>query len=201
MFLGQADSGWRKIDERRVKELHETFLQGDYGLNIQRKPALVKFAHESTDHAVCSDGKARLADGKHTFTAMSRIWAVFRENKGEVPDGQEWSPALVDALQTGVDVMIAEYEDEDHAQFHNVAARDAENNKFQATPMRDLCEVAWKRQKKVAGGDWKTTQKELEEAYGNKTTWVYRMVRAAQCLSEATLDALAENQIPNHLGA
>ena len=98
--------------------------------------------------------------------------------------------------------MIAEYEDEDHAQIHNVAAHDAENNKFQATPMRYLCEVAWKRQKKVAGGDWKITQKELEEVYGsNKRTWVYRMVRAAQCLSEATLDALAENQIPNHLGA
>ena len=80
MFLGQADSGWRKIDERRVKELHETFLRGDYGLNIQRKPALIKFAHE-TDHAMCSDGKARLADGKHTFTAMSRILAVFRETK------------------------------------------------------------------------------------------------------------------------
>ena len=51
----------------------------------------------------------------------------------------------------------------------------------------------------MAGGDWKVTPKELDEVYGsNKRTWVYRMVRAAQCLSEATLDALAENQIPNH---
>ena len=51
MFLRQADSGWRKIDERRVKALHETFLQGDYGVNLLCKPALVKFAHEMLSEA------------------------------------------------------------------------------------------------------------------------------------------------------
>ena len=195
--LGQADSGWRKVDERRVKQLYDTFMAGDYGLNILRKPSLVKFAHEENT-AMCGDGRSRLADGKHTFTAMGRILAAFKADRDSEEPQVEWSVPLVDALENGVDVMIVEYTDEDHIQLHNVAAHDADHNKFCPTSMRDLCETAWKHQKKVPGGDWKATQKLLDDAYGNKRVWVYRMVRAAQCISEKSLGALAEYNIPNN---
>ena len=129
---------------------------------------------------------------------MGRILAAFKEDRDSEQPQVEWSEPLVDALENGVDVMIVEYTDEDHIQLHNVAAHDADHNKFCPTSMFDLCDTAWRHQKKVVGGDWKATQKLLDEAYGNKRVWVYRMVRAAQCISMQSLDALAEYHIPNN---
>ena len=173
------------------------FLGGDYGLNILRKPSLVKFAHEEGT-AMCGDGLSRLADGKHTFAALRHIHEVFKEDQSK-PEGdqRQWSAPLLDALENGVDVQVVEYTDDDHIRLHNVAAHDADHNKFCPTSMRDLCETALMQRRKVPGGDWKATQALLDAAYGNKRLWVYRMVRAAQCLGPKTLDALADNRIPN----
>ena len=67
-------------------------------------------------------------------------------------------PALLDALEHGVDVSVVEFEDMDQVMIWTVAAHDADNNRYKATSLRDLVETVERFRQKVPGGDWKATQ-------------------------------------------
>lgn len=72
----QKDSGWRDIDERRVLELITSFRQGDYGINILRKPSIL---WENNSAVLAGDGHYKLSDGKSTFAALTRLKAIYEQ--------------------------------------------------------------------------------------------------------------------------
>ena len=68
------DSGWRDIDPRRVQELVTSFRQGDYGINILRKPSIL---YENNAPALAGDGCYKLSDGKATFAALKVLKEIY----------------------------------------------------------------------------------------------------------------------------
>jgi hypothetical protein len=58
-----------------VQELKETFLAGDYGLNILKKPSLL-YADGSPKCG--TDGNRLLCDGKHTIYALQEVKKILR---------------------------------------------------------------------------------------------------------------------------
>lgn len=173
----------------------EAFVNGEYGQNLLKKPSLLSVAGSRLQ---CADGHFKLADGKQTFTALRELKAKFDALGAEERDSLGWSSALLHAITEGVDVAVIEFPewDEDVTFAWAVAAHDTESNKYKATTLQDLVGVANRYRKRVAGGSWQGTQALLETVYGNRRMFIYRMVRAAQALSPATLALLAESGLP-----
>ena len=62
------ESGWRSVDKARVAELIQIFEEGQYGVNLLKKPSLLYFGQRLS----CKDGAWKLADGKHAFSGLVR---------------------------------------------------------------------------------------------------------------------------------
>ena len=188
----EASSGWREVDGRRVQQLVDCFLAGDYGVNILRKPSLLQ---EDERLKLAGDGLVALCDGKHTFAALRIVQAMYEnEATGDI----KWSQPLVRAITIGVNTSVVEFKEPEEMLAFCVAAHDIDSNKFKATSIKNLVEVARKYQLKIPGGDWKKTQQALQAVYGSgKRTFVYRMMQCAMGLPDAVLEKLQVLEIPN----
>ena len=177
------DSGWREIDQARVAELRQSFEGGQYGMNLLKKPSLLQ---ESGQRLTCKDTLLKLADGKHTFQALSDIkkhYDSLAENQREC---QGYTHHLIQALTVGVDVSVLEFEewDDDVTLAWAVTIHDTESNKYKPTSLKDMVSVATRYKSKVPGGSWSGTQALLESVYGkSRRMFVFRMVKAAQSVS------------------
>ncbi len=192
-------SGWMDVDQVRVDELKASFLRGEYGQNLLRKPSILQ---DCGSRKMCPDGLLKLADGKHTIVALQQISALVARagDAGSGEEVQEFSQALLSVFQDGVAVTVLEFEeyDDDVAVAWAVGLHDVEVNKYKSTAIQDLVAVAIRYKARVPGGTWKATQAALEQLYGvQRRTMVYRMVAAAKYLSPAVLDRLARSHLPN----
>ena len=189
------DSGWRATDPKRVQELLDLFLSGQYGLGILKPPSVLVFDGAPK---LASDGRRRLNDGKHTIRALQEAATILADEEKSMQ--HEWSEALLRVLREGVKVSVLEYpEDDDDLIFaHNVLTHDADSNKYKQTTLADMVDVASRARQKVPGGDWTKTQHALEEVYGRgKRTFCWRMVIAAQTLPPPVLNRLVAAAVPN----
>ena len=187
-------SGWRETDAKRVCDLKDLFLGGEYGLNILRKPAVLQ-AHGAPKND--TDGLRLLGDGKHTFAALRECKALYESDDAV---NYDWSAPLIAAMTLGVDVQVIEFaeDDPDLVVAWAVGAHDDASNKFKATSLRDMVRVAEAYKGKVPGGDWVKTRALLEKVYGKpRRMMVYRMVMAAQTQRQDVLKKLADNDVPN----
>jgi len=182
----EDDSGWRDLDPRRVQQLVETFIAGDFGTNILRKPSILM---ENGTAQTASNGKIRLSDGKATFAALAEVQRMIAEDQKKPAEEQKaWSEKLLVALTSGVEVSAVEFTEVEHVRVYNVLAHDTESNKYQATSIKSLVDTVILYQNKIPGGDWKKTQSTLEALYGaSKRTFVYRMMQCAMCLTPKIL--------------
>ena len=64
------DSGWRQLDEERVKELEAAFLEGGYGSTTLAGPSIV---YDQGNPLVASDGGSVIYNGKHCIAALKRV--------------------------------------------------------------------------------------------------------------------------------
>jgi len=76
----ESDSGWRDEDPKRIDQLVETFLAGDYGLNILRKPSILWDSSQSSG-VLAMNGCYRLVDGKSTFKALQKLELLYIEEQ------------------------------------------------------------------------------------------------------------------------
>ena len=197
----EQDSGWRDLDDKRVKELLANFLDGDYGANILRKPTLLWEGGAQGALKLSGSGYYQLSDGKSTFAALKLAQARYAEElkKPEAEQTVAWSEKLLDAFGTaGVDVQVVEFTEHEHVKVYNVLAHDSESNKYRPTAIQSLIETVNMYRNKIPGGDWKKTQQTLEGLYGpSKRTFVYRMIMCAMGLNEAIAVKLKELEVPN----
>ena len=101
----EASSGWREVDERRVQQLVDCFLDGDYGVNILRKPSILQ---EDDRLKLAGDGLVALCDGKHTFAALRIVQAMYED---EATGDISWSNSLVRAITIGVSISVVEFKE------------------------------------------------------------------------------------------
>ena len=188
-----ADSGWRAVDKRRVAELVETFLAGEYGNNILRKPSV--FHDAGGKPRAAGDGRAKLCDGKHTFAALRELKELFAEDEAadEQQQSRTWSTLLVDALKNGVAVSLVEYKDDRKHLAHQVLAHDADSNKYKPTTIKSLIETVEQYKLEQPGGDLKAMQAAMNADYGSsKRTFVHRMCQCAAHLPGTVVELLQE---------
>ena len=133
------ESGWRGVDGCRVEELVTAFLNGEYGNNLLRKPMILM---KDSQPVTCEDGRQRLVDGKSTFAALAKVHEMFVD--AEKCEAYEWSQELITAMDTRVDVIAAEFTDDsaDMLMAYCVGVHDIESNKYKATSLNNLVEVA-----------------------------------------------------------
>jgi len=108
--------------------------------------------------------------------------------------------SLIDAFEKGVPVQVVEFPEDspDLVMAYNVSAHDVDSNSYKSTSLREMVIVANKWQTKTPGGDWAKVQSQLEAIYGSKKRmFVYRMIVAAQTMTEKVLEALEECAVPN----
>lgn len=202
-----ADSGWREVNDGRVKELKDHFRSGMYGIGLLRRPSIVQ-AHGSLKKG--ADGNFLLLDGKHTIVALGQLKAEYDEaTAGHGGDDDVataavtdvgWSAVLIQALTVGVCVDVVEFDDDDEdlrvaycAQLHDEAV-----NKFRPTSLLSMVQVAERYRKKAPGGAWDHVRKTLIQIYGHgRRTFVTNMLVAAQTLPEELLRKLEDSGVPN----
>ena len=140
----EASSGWRALDAKRVAVLRKLFEDGEYGVNILRKPSLV---HDNGSLQKASDGLLRLSDGKHTFAAL-------REVAGAVTADPErgWSPELLAAIAEGVSCQVVAFAEPEELMAFNVAAHDVDSNTYKPTSIKNLVCVVNAYRDKIPGG-------------------------------------------------
>ena len=156
------ESGWRAINNDRVDELLQEFLQGNYGLNVLKDPML---RGKDGEPRISKDQKLLLADGKHKFTALQRAFSIYESQ--EEHDKYEWTESLVAAFEHGVQAVLAEFPDDDPDLIlaYQTAAHDESANKALWSDLKDFAAVARCWQKRTAGGQWPDVQKKLEEFF------------------------------------
>lgn len=130
------------LDTSRVQELRASFLAGDYGKNILKKPSLLNFAGRQK---LGTDGNWLLCDGKHTIAALKGLAEEHRlvlatmktraadaaleapalealapeaqpDATGAKPDAlgaHPWSDELVSVINDGIDVCVVEFDEDD----------------------------------------------------------------------------------------
>ena len=84
------DSGWRATDPKRVQELLDLFLSGQYGLGILKPPSVLVFDGAPQ---LAEDGRRRLNDGKHTICALQEAATILAD--AEKCMQHEWSEAFL----------------------------------------------------------------------------------------------------------
>jgi len=90
--LGE-DSGWRRVDPKRVSDLKQRFLDGEYGRNVLRKPSIIQVSgHDKKG----MDGRVILCDGKHTFCALKDLHDKYKQEAQPGDVDVEWSPSELD---------------------------------------------------------------------------------------------------------
>ena len=206
-----ADSGWRDASDKRVAELVDTFVKdGLYGVNILRRPRVVEVHGKPK---LASDGNVMLLDGKHTFLALTIVAKMYAD-AATVPDEAtvadaatvagdldvvEFSSLLVTAITDGVEVDVVEFpdDDEDLRVAYCAAAHDESSNKYKPSSIKDLVGVAMRYQRKAAGGSWNLVRDELMRVYGQRRSFVGRMLVAAQTLTPKVLELLERYGVPN----
>ena len=189
------DSGWRPVDAERVEELVQTFLGGQYGLGLLKAPSIIQ---QDGKPKMASDGRQRLSDGKNTMTALTRVKSIYSSEEQRAQ--HEWTQSLVTALTEGVRVTVLEYpeDDMDLVLAYNVLVHDVETNKYKATNLRDMADVAERFRKRTPGGDWSKTLDALVKVYGKgKKTFCWRMVLVCQTIAPAVLEKAVSAKIPN----
>ena len=210
-----ADSGWRELDTKRVYELKEKFLRGEFGQNLLKKPAVLSEDGTGTKlKKATTDGNTLLVDGKHCIQALKEIKKLLdahagdgdaHAGDGDAHDGETdelvLSPTLAKVFEEGVTVTVLAFpdsNDDDAILAWVVAIHDVEVNTFKPCSMADLVDVAERLRVKQPGGKWKDAQSALEKVYGHgRRMFVYRMVSCAQSLDKAVLEALSKAAIPN----
>ncbi len=146
----ESDSGWRGADARRVEELIEMFVRGDFGL-VSAKPSVLM---QSTDNkpVLAGDGLIKLADGKHTFAALKEVQLRITEDQQKPEEERHtWSAMLLDALTNGVEVKGVEFAEQEYVQAFNVWAHDVDNNTCRPTSMQSMVETVRRLMRKIAG--------------------------------------------------
>ena len=146
---------------------------------------------------LAASGQFRLADGKQTFAALREL----RDEWTSATDADEpmFTQSLIDVFETGVDCQTVEFEDDDDdiVLAWATSSHDLESNKYKPSSLRDMVEVARRYRLRVPGGSWTDVQAKLETIYGQKKRmYVYRMVVAAQMVSEPVLVALEKAKLP-----
>ena len=200
-----ADSGWRDVSDSRVAELVDCFVtQGLYGVGILRRPQVVQSLGMVK---AASDGNAMLLDGKHTIAALQRVSTMYKavtaaesESEGVGDDTLHLTSLLVTAITEGVEVDIVEFTDDDCdlRVAYCAAAHDEATNKYKATSIKDLVDVAVRYRNRATGGSWEVAREQLLKVYGpSRRTFVHRMLVAAQTLSPAVLSMLERHGVPN----
>jgi hypothetical protein len=123
---------------------------------------------------------------------------VAEESTGDV-DVVEFSSLLVTAITEGVEVDVVEFpdDDEDLRVAYCAAAHDESSNKYKPSSIKDLVGVATRYQRKVAGGSWNLVRDELMRVYGQRRSFVGRMLVAAQTLTPKVLELLERYGVPN----
>ena len=144
------DFGWRLVNPARVKELVDAFLRDEYGVTSLLEK-LAQF-HVCGVGQKSSDGNWALMDGKHAFTALLEISALYDSEEGR--EKHEWSPKLVDALEQGGDVSVVNFKDSDAdaIRAYVVTMHNQESNKFKTAALQDMAEVAKRFQKNGSRG-------------------------------------------------
>ena len=191
-----TDSGWRRMDTRRMDQLKASFEHGEYGQNLFRKPSIL---HVHGQNVRCKDGKLKLADGKHTIEVLKQLKDIFDAQVATGTSEMEFTKALVAVFTEGVKVIVLEFEDwdDDITCAWAAGVHDVDSNKYRATSLQEMVGVAMRYQKKVPGGGWKACQDLLDQIYGKqRRMFVYRMISAAKALSPTVLASLAETSIP-----
>ncbi len=191
------DSGWRPIDRNRVEELKLMFEEGQYGMNLLRKPSCL----QEVGHMLTSshDGLLKLADGKHTVAALSELKCKYDSLGEEEQAALEYTENLVRALTEGIDISFIEFPDwDDDVTFAwAVGCHDLEANKYKPTTLQDQVSVVNRYRKRVGGGGWAATQSLLEGLYGKaRRMYVFRIVKVAQTVPPAVLLRMADTRIP-----
>ena len=194
----EEDSGWRPIDPRRVQELKDAFLRGEYGQGLLRKPSLLWFAGKGK---LSSNGAPRLADGKATFAALAELKTEYKKHVEHASlEEDTYTETLIAAFVDGVDCSAIEFEDDDDCLVLAWATgmHDLESNKYKASSLKNIVDVAMKFRARQVGCSWAATQVALEGVYGAKRRmWVYRMVTAAQMLEPGGAGALEADTEPH----
>jgi hypothetical protein len=212
------ESGWRDVDLARVAELKDMFLKGLFGVNLLRRPMVLK-RHGAL--ARSTSGNVLLLDGKHTFVALTELKRMYdteptqpEENGDGVPatagqpsaaagvvDEVVWSNLLVAALTEGVPVDFVEFEDPDDPDLpiaYCVQSHEEDVNKYKKTSMKDLVGLAMRYKARAPGGTWATVQATMLGFYGaGRRTWIYRMIVAAETLPDVILNKLEKVGVPN----
>jgi hypothetical protein len=150
------------IDNNRVAQLAESFRSGDYGVNIMKKPSLLEFDGQPK---IDAQGARLLCDGKHTIAALKELGAELAANEALA---ETWTNALVAAIRTGASVIVVEFEDDDPdvVLAFNSLAHDLDSNKYKATSLKDLVDVAKRYKARTPSGEWCRVQKVLMSLYG-----------------------------------
>ena len=157
-----TDSGWRRMDTRRMDQLKASFEHGEYGQNLLRKPSIL---HVHGQNLRCKDGKLKLADGKHTIEALKQLKAIFDAQVATGTSEMEFTKALVAVFTEGVKVIVLEFEDwdDDITCAWAAGVHDVDSNKYRPTSLLEMVDVAMRYQRKVPGGGWKACQELLEQ--------------------------------------
>jgi hypothetical protein len=150
------------LDHNRVAQLAESFRAGDYGVNIMKKPSLLEFGRQPK---IDAQGARLLCDGKHTIAALKELGAELAANDSLA---ETWTNALVAAIRTGVPVMVVEFADDDPdvVLAFNSLAHDLDSNRYKATSLKDLVDVAKRYKARTPSGEWTRVQKVLVALYG-----------------------------------
>ena len=189
------DSGWREVSRRRVEELKSEFLNGQFGMNVLKRPSVLDFAEQPV---MSMDGRRKIADGKHTIVALGELMTLWADENEH--DNHVWTEKLASVFEHGLQVSVLEFQDNDPdlVMAWATSTHDTESNKYQASSMRDLVKVAQTWHAKTAGNNWQETQRKLEGLFGKgRRMFIYRMITAAVTVPMEVLDALSASKIPN----
>ena len=100
------DSGWRDLDEDRVRELVSNFKDGAYLLVIMQSPAVLCVDDKPAVSSV--DGKLVLCNGKSTIAALAQLASEYQASKDQPPT---WAQGLLlKALVEGPRVDFVNYQ-------------------------------------------------------------------------------------------
>ena len=151
------DSGWHTADQARAAELTQIFEGGQYGMNLLKKASLLQHAGQ---RLTCKDSAFKLADGKHTFQALSEIKKKYDSLAEEQQAELGYADQLIQALTVGVDVCVIEFPewDDDVTFAWAVTVHDVESNRYKATTLADMVSVVMRYRQRVSGGSWGGTQ-------------------------------------------
>ena len=147
-----------------------------------------------------------LLDGKHTVIAIMKITEMYKNECEEVSDPADvgegtlrFTPALLKAINEGLEVDVVEFgdDDEDLRVAYCCQSHDEVTNKFKVTSMKDLVGVANRYKNKAIGGTWEAVKVRLVEIYGLRTSYIHRILVAAQTLPPSVLDLLDRLGVPN----